>query len=331
MAYKTFANGFPLPASDLNNYLMNQSVIVFADSTARSAALPTPTEGMITYLEDTNLVEVYNGSAWTDINDNTAAIPKSTVTTAGDLIVADGASSVTRLGVGGAGQLLTSDGSNVTWDDAPASGIPATILDAAGDLIYATGADTAARLARGTTGQLLTATGSTIAWADPAAVGNSWTSISSGSIPTGSNAVTFSGLGGYNNYMLFIYGAESDSASAAQMSIRPNGSTSGANGAYIEGENDGNPTRTQYTTNSRINIGSRAAYGNQHAFFKFLDAGSTSPTNFSGVGGSGGTGGDPNNHTTWQGYHTKNNLALTTIDVYVGGNFTAGNYEIWGS
>jgi hypothetical protein len=122
MAYKTFANGFPLPASDLNNYLMNQSVIVFADSTARDAALPTPTEGMITYLEDTNLVEVYNGSAWTDINDNTAAIPKSTVTTAGDLIVADGASSVTRLGVGTDDQVLTLVSGAPAWADAGGGG-----------------------------------------------------------------------------------------------------------------------------------------------------------------------------------------------------------------
>jgi len=64
MAYKVFANGYPLQASELNNYLMNQSVIVFASSSARSAALTTPTEGMVTYLEDTNALEIYNGSAW---------------------------------------------------------------------------------------------------------------------------------------------------------------------------------------------------------------------------------------------------------------------------
>ena len=122
MAYKTFANGFPLPASDLNNYLMNQSVIVFANSTARTAAIPSPTEGMLTYLEDTNLLEVYNGSAWADINDNTAAIPKSTVTTAGDLIVADGASSVTRLGVGTDDQVLTLASGLPVWADAGGGG-----------------------------------------------------------------------------------------------------------------------------------------------------------------------------------------------------------------
>jgi len=70
MAYKTFQNGYPLPASDLNDYLMKQSVIVFASSAARTADIPTPIEGMITYLEDTNRAEVYNGSAWVEITSN---------------------------------------------------------------------------------------------------------------------------------------------------------------------------------------------------------------------------------------------------------------------
>lgn len=121
MAYKTFANGFPLPASDLNNYLMNQSVIVFANSTARDAALTSPIEGMVTYLEDTDSLELWTGASWDVVNDNTASIPKSTVTTAGDLIVADGASSVTRLGVGSAGTVLSSDGTDVSWAT-PSSG-----------------------------------------------------------------------------------------------------------------------------------------------------------------------------------------------------------------
>lgn len=121
MAYKVFTNGSPLPASDLNTYLMNQSVMVFANSTARSAALTAPTEGMITYLEDTELVYVYKSGNWVDINDNSGAIPKSTVTTAGDLIVADGNASVTRLGIGSNGQILTSNGTTATWST-PAGG-----------------------------------------------------------------------------------------------------------------------------------------------------------------------------------------------------------------
>lgn len=125
MAYKTFANGFPLPASDLNNYLMNQSVIVFADAAARTAAIASPTEGMVTYLEDDNELYKWTGSAWVNVAptpDLTSLIPKSTVTTAGDLIIADGASSVTRLGIGAADTVLTSNGTTATWEAAGAAG-----------------------------------------------------------------------------------------------------------------------------------------------------------------------------------------------------------------
>jgi hypothetical protein len=64
MAYKVFSNGSVLNASDLNDYLMNQSVMVFADSAARASALTSPIEGMVTYLQDTNTLEFYNGTAW---------------------------------------------------------------------------------------------------------------------------------------------------------------------------------------------------------------------------------------------------------------------------
>jgi hypothetical protein len=64
MAYKVFSNGSVLNASDLNDYLMNQSVIVFSNSSARSTAIPSPIEGMVTYLEDINSLNVYNGTSW---------------------------------------------------------------------------------------------------------------------------------------------------------------------------------------------------------------------------------------------------------------------------
>lgn len=64
MAYKTFTAGTLATASDVNTYLMNQSVMVFADATARNAALTSPTEGMLTYQEGSDHLTVYNGSAW---------------------------------------------------------------------------------------------------------------------------------------------------------------------------------------------------------------------------------------------------------------------------
>ena len=66
MPRKTFIDGDVLPASDLN-LLMNQSVMTFATAAARTTALPTPTEGMVSYLEDTNQLFIYSGSAWVAI------------------------------------------------------------------------------------------------------------------------------------------------------------------------------------------------------------------------------------------------------------------------
>jgi hypothetical protein len=67
MAYKVFANGFPLPASDLNNFFMRQTVLVFASSGDRSSQLTDPVEGMISWLQDVNKFQYYTGSAWADL------------------------------------------------------------------------------------------------------------------------------------------------------------------------------------------------------------------------------------------------------------------------
>jgi len=64
VAYKVFTNGSVLNASEINDNLMNQSVMVFSNATARSAALTSPVEGMLTWLQDVNRYENYNGSDW---------------------------------------------------------------------------------------------------------------------------------------------------------------------------------------------------------------------------------------------------------------------------
>jgi hypothetical protein len=64
VAYKVFTNGSVLNASEMNEYLMNQSVITFSNSTARSSAITSPVEGMITYLEDTQSYESWDGTEW---------------------------------------------------------------------------------------------------------------------------------------------------------------------------------------------------------------------------------------------------------------------------
>jgi hypothetical protein len=64
VAYKVFTNGSVLNASEVNENLMNQAVITFSNSTVRASAITSPVEGMITYLEDTQNYESWNGSAW---------------------------------------------------------------------------------------------------------------------------------------------------------------------------------------------------------------------------------------------------------------------------
>jgi hypothetical protein len=64
VAYKVFTNGSVLQASEINENLMRQSVMVFTNAAARSAAITVPLEGMLTWLQDVNEYQNYNGSAW---------------------------------------------------------------------------------------------------------------------------------------------------------------------------------------------------------------------------------------------------------------------------
>jgi hypothetical protein len=64
MPFKEFVAGTPALASDINTYLMEQSVMTFTNAAARDAALPTPNEGMVVYLTASDHFQVYNGSAW---------------------------------------------------------------------------------------------------------------------------------------------------------------------------------------------------------------------------------------------------------------------------
>lgn len=64
---RTFQPGEVLTASNVNSYLMDQSVMRFASSAARGSAVGTAViaEGMVSYLDDANAMEFYDGTAWT--------------------------------------------------------------------------------------------------------------------------------------------------------------------------------------------------------------------------------------------------------------------------
>ena len=62
--FKDFVAGEVLTANDVDTYLMQQSLMVFADATARDAAITSPSEGMFAFLTGTDLLTYYDGSAW---------------------------------------------------------------------------------------------------------------------------------------------------------------------------------------------------------------------------------------------------------------------------
>ena len=75
MAYKVFANGFPLQASELNSNLMQQSIAVFLDSTSRDSAITVPVEGQFAYLTASDSLVLYNGTLWVPaIADNSTTV-----------------------------------------------------------------------------------------------------------------------------------------------------------------------------------------------------------------------------------------------------------------
>ena len=67
--FKTFTAGSILTASDVQNYLQDQSVMVFGGTAARSSAIGTANfeEGMLTYLTDVDKLQVYTGASFVDV------------------------------------------------------------------------------------------------------------------------------------------------------------------------------------------------------------------------------------------------------------------------
>ena len=62
--YRTFSAGEVLTADNVQTFLMDQAIAVFANATARDAAIASPAEGQHCFLKDTDALQYYTGSAW---------------------------------------------------------------------------------------------------------------------------------------------------------------------------------------------------------------------------------------------------------------------------
>lgn len=81
---KLFTSGSVLTAAQVNTYLMDQTIMVFASTAARDAAFggagePTLAEGMFCYVSDSNSVFYYTGTAWSALGEDDQFVLSSQV------------------------------------------------------------------------------------------------------------------------------------------------------------------------------------------------------------------------------------------------------------
>lgn len=156
MPRKVFVNGNVLTDTDLNTYLMNQAVMTFASSAARSSAIGTAVEGMVTYLEDSNTISVWDGATWQQVYPASISSLSGTAVVFGSTAVSAAYTAVS--GLDNATIIVTGTAAvTVTVPDILATGDSLNIIrDTSGTVTIAAGTGVTSWAGAGTSGTAVT-------------------------------------------------------------------------------------------------------------------------------------------------------------------------------
>ena len=61
---KVFVAGDVLTAAQVQGFLQDQTIMVFTNETARTTAIPSPSQGMFAYLTADSTLYTYDGADW---------------------------------------------------------------------------------------------------------------------------------------------------------------------------------------------------------------------------------------------------------------------------